>query len=73
MIESDFLLDIACGKDSKVNQMYHRAHKKISHVDPESGETIVPNRENGWKFELFLHNYLPMTDKGKLGLLMVDR
>ena len=37
VIESDFLLDIACGKDSKVNQMYHRAHKKISHVDPESG------------------------------------
>ena len=53
--------------------MYHRAHKKISHVDPESGETIVPDRENGWKFELFLHNYLPMTDEGKLGLPMVDR
>ena len=61
VIDTEFLLDIACGENSKVHEMYHRAHKKITHVDPVSGESIVPEKENGWKFELFLHNYMPMT------------
>ena len=33
----------------------------------------MPSKENGWKFELFLHNFLPMVEPGKLGVLMVDR
>jgi len=34
---------------------------------------VVPSSENGWKFELFLHNFLPRVDQGKLGILTVDR
>jgi len=34
---------------------------------------VEPEVENGWKFELFIHSFLPMVDIGKLGILMVDR
>lgn len=33
----------------------------------------MPTSENGWKFELFIHGFLPMVDSGRLGVLEVDR
>ena len=53
--------------------MYHRAHKKIAHVDPETNLEIIPNKENGWKFELFIYSLLPRIDKGRFGVVTVDR
>jgi len=47
--------------------------KKIEHCDPETWEDIKPSETNGWKFELFVHSFLPMVDQGKLGVLLVDR
>lgn len=34
---------------------------------------IKPETENGYKFELFLHNFLPFCDQGKFGALKVIR
>ena len=33
----------------------------------------MPETENGWKFELFIHEFLPMVEQGRLGVLTVDR
>ena len=32
-----------------------------------------PEEENGWQFELFLHDFLPRVEAGKLGVLTVER
>ena len=53
--------------------LYHRAFKKISHVDPAINTEVIPSRENGWKFELFMQNFLPKVEPGRLGVLTVDR
>lgn len=73
MIRSDLLFLLAEGNSGSTNQLYHKAFKKIEHCDPETWEDIKPNEENGWKFELFVHSFMPMVDQGKLGVLMVDR
>lgn len=66
---------MAHGSGSKggATDLYHRAFKKISHMNPQTNEMIVPQKENGWKFELFLHNFMPRVERGKLGILTVDR
>lgn len=38
-----------------------------------SGETKKPAKENAHKFELFLHNFLPFCNKGKFGVMCVER
>lgn len=69
---TDFLMQLCAGEESG-NSLYHKAFKKIEHCDPNTYEDIKPDTENGWKFELFLHNFLPKVDQGKLGVLLVDR
>ena len=39
--------------------MYHKALKKVDCFDFERAEYVKPEKENGWKFELFLQNILP--------------
>ena len=73
MVKTEFLLNLCTGSASQMNALYHKAHKKIEHCDPETWDDIKPEQENGWKFELFLHNFMPMVPEGKLGVLMVDR
>ena len=73
VVRADLLLDLAMGEKSQSNALYHKAHKKISHYDVETGTTIIPTSENGWKFELFIHGFLPHVEPGKLGVLTVDR
>lgn len=34
---------------------------------------MKPDKENGYKFELFLHGFLPFCDQGKFGAIKVDR
>ena len=36
-------------------------------------EIITPEKENAWKFELFIQNFLPTVETGKLGVMEVDR
>lgn len=73
VVRVDLLLKLCSGAPGESNALYHRAHKKITHANPDTWEQIVPASENGWKFELFVHGFLPMVDSGKLGVLEVDR
>jgi UDP-N-acetylglucosamine/UDP-N-acetylgalactosamine diphosphorylase len=41
---------------------YHRADKKIPHVDPDSGQRVDPAKPNGVKLERFVFDALPMCD-----------
>lgn len=36
-------------------------------------EIVTPEKENAWKFELFIQNFLPLVSEGKLGVLEVER
>ena len=36
-------------------------------------EIVTPEKENAWKFELFIQNFLPLVAEGKLGVLEVER
>ena len=73
MISAQFLVDLVTSTDSDKKGLYHRAFKKVSHVDPDTWDEVTPDAENAWKFELFLHNFMPQVPDGKLGVLMVDR
>ncbi|KAJ3056597.1 UDP-N-acetylglucosamine pyrophosphorylase [Rhizophlyctis rosea] len=42
---------------------YHIAHKKIPHVDLQSGEKIKPTATNGIKLELFIFDVIPFTER----------
>jgi UDP-N-acetylglucosamine/UDP-N-acetylgalactosamine diphosphorylase len=72
ILKSEKLLDLASNSDT-MNQLYHKAFKKISYYDPETKTTIAPKTPNAWKFELFIHNFLPFCEPGKLGVLKVKR
>jgi len=73
MIKADFMLKLVLDQSSQGNSLYHKAFKKIQHQNPETWEDIVPTSENGWKFELFMHSFLPKVEDGRLGVLIVDR
>ena len=73
VVRSDFLLELAIGSAAQSNQLYHKAFKKITYCNPETWEQIFPTKENGWKFELFIHGFVPMVEQGKLGVLEVSR
>lgn len=49
---------------------YHVAHKKIAYIDP-SGSTVVPEKPNAWKFELFMFDLFPLA--GSMSGLLVKR
>jgi UDP-N-acetylglucosamine/UDP-N-acetylgalactosamine diphosphorylase len=42
---------------------YHAARKKVSHVDPESGEFVQPAEPNAIKFESFVFDALPLAER----------
>lgn len=62
-----------CRDSSTLNQLYHKAFKKIEAWNDQEGKAVKPDKENGYKFELFLHNFLPFCDQGKFGAIKVDR
>jgi len=74
-VRSDFLMELATGSGGGADptSLYHRASKKITHFDLETSAEVIPSEENGWKFELFLQNFLPRVEQGRLGVLTVDR
>lgn len=41
---------------------YHRADKKVLHVDPDSGERVDPTKPNAVKLERFVFDALPMCE-----------
>lgn len=72
VLQAKKLLEL-CANADKLNQMYHVAHKKYAYFDTESKEMVHPDAPNSYKFELFLHNFLPMCADGKVGAIKVDR
>ena len=72
MLRSKKLLNL-CKDTKSLNKLYHKAFKKIEAWDEEAKDTVKPDEENGYKFELFIHNFLPFCDQGKFGALKVDR
>lgn len=70
MFNAKKLLEL-CKDTDKLNEMYHVAHKKVAYY--ENGQVIKPETPNAYKFELFLHNFLPMCSEGKVGAIEVER
>lgn len=52
---------------------HHVARKKIPYVDPETGDTIKPERPNGIKLEQFVFDVFPMIMLEKFASLEVKR
>ena len=73
MVSAKFLLDLTEGQNLTTKNFYNKAYKKVSHVNTETWEDIVPESENAWKFELFIHSFVPFVEEGKLGVMIVDR
>ncbi|MEX0885697.1 MAG: UDPGP type 1 family protein [Phycisphaeraceae bacterium] len=42
---------------------YHRAEKKVAHIDLETGQTIRPESANAVKLETFVFDALPLCDR----------
>lgn len=53
--------------------LYHKATKKIEHFDQGLQQLVNPSTNNGYKFELFFHSFLPHVSGDKIGVLQVDR
>ena len=58
---------------SGLTTLYHRAHKKVEHVDIETYKQVAVTKENAWKFELFLHDLVPLIPIDRIGVLECDR
>lgn len=56
-----------------LNKLYHKANKKIKYYDGEHDCVVTPDTANGYKFELFIHSFLPFVDQQHFKVLMVDR
>ena len=47
----------------KLRKIYHVARKRIPYFDSESNDTIKPDTNNGYKFELFIFDVFPLADR----------
>ena len=72
MLSSAKLLELA-GNASSLNALYHKAFKKYSYLDPLTNTKVTPTSPNSYKFELFIHNFLPFCEVGRFGVLRVAR
>ena len=45
---------------------YHRALKKVAHIDPETGERVEPDQPNAVKLETFVFDALPLANRSLL-------
>lgn len=71
MFDAKYLLEVATSKEA--NSLYHRAFKKVEYFDFKTKESTKPEKENAWKFELFIQNFMGLVPDGKFGLLEVER
>ena len=66
------LLDI-CKDSEQLNKMYHKHSRIVPVWIEEMQKSDTPEKDNAYKFELFVHNCLSFVDKEKFGLLVVER
>ncbi|PGH16956.1 hypothetical protein AJ80_05024 [Polytolypa hystricis UAMH7299] len=55
------------------NLPHHVARKKIPYVDPQTGETVKPERPNGIKLEQFVFDVFPLIPLEKFASIEVKR
>jgi len=67
MLNMKFVERIANGS---IKLPYHIAHKKIEYLDSQ-GLKVVPEKANGYKFEMFIFDALPYADT--VVVMEVDR
>lgn len=72
VMRADKLLEL-CNNADTLNKLYHKAHKKVAYWDFQSMELVKPSTPNAYKFELFIHNFLPFCDAGRFGVMRVVR
>ena len=56
----DFLTRLA---QAKWELPFHVAHKAVPYYDPQSGQTVTPEKPNAYKFERFIFDVLPEARK----------
>lgn len=52
---------------------HHIARKKISHINLETGELVIPSSPNGIKLEQFVFDVFDLIPLEKFGVFEVDR
>lgn len=62
MLSRDFIDQMGGGESASASLPFHRANKKITTVD-EEGKPVNPDSPNGVKFEMFVFDALPFSDK----------
>ena len=62
MVSLKALRDITGSSGGDIGQQYHKATKKIPHVDAQ-GKKVVPTKNCGYKFELFINSFIPYLTK----------
>ena len=72
ILKTEKLMQLTLNGDS-MNRLYHKAFKKIAYYDQDAKALVTPKQPNAWKFELFIHNFLPFCGAGKLGVMKVKR
>ena len=55
--ERSFLDDLTA--DGAPGLPYHKAHKKVAHLDLETGRVVEPSEPNAFKFEQFIFDAMP--------------
>ncbi len=61
MISLDFARRLTAGKGERLELPFHRAEKKVPHIDPETGDCISPETPNAVKLERFIFDALPLA------------
>ena len=51
------------GRGGDVELPWHRADKKVSHLDPDTGRRIEPDEPNAIKLETFIFDAIPLADR----------
>ena len=72
IMKADKLLELS-NNTATMNSLYHKAFKKIPYWDSETNTVVKPSTPNGYKFELFSHNFLPFCEDGRFGVMRVAR
>ena len=62
VLSRDFIVQMGGGDESAPSLPFHRANKKIPTIDAE-GNPLTPAEPNGVKFEMFVFDALPFSEK----------
>lgn len=62
LLNRDFVQRVGEGKESSFRLPFHKAKKKVPTVN-EAGETVKPDEPNGIKFEMFVFDAIPFSQR----------